>query len=102
MYSLNCSRHFKQPVYQLLIHDFFLDFKWILLLFNVELYVSNMTTLVCDSVIVFCLQLEGADSRKRSVEAGLIETVLKLVDGPEPIQVQCMVVAVFDLPCAEW
>jgi len=32
-------------------------------------------------------QLEGADSRKRSVEAGLIETVLKLVDGPEPIQV---------------
>lgn len=33
-------------------------------------------------------QLEGADSRKRSVEAGLIETVLKLVDSPEPIQVQ--------------
>ena len=37
--------------------------------------------------IILCYQLEGADSRKRSVEAGLIETVLKLVDGPEPIQV---------------
>lgn len=35
-------------------------------------------------------QLEGADSRKRSVEAGLIETVLKLVDGPEPIQVSTL------------
>ena len=55
-----------------------------------------MATLVYDSVILFCHQLEGADSRKRSVEAGLIETVLKLVDGPEPIQVQCMVVAVFE------
>ena len=78
----------------------FLDFKWILLLLIVELYVpslhQHMATLVYDSVILFCHQLEGADSRKRSVEAGLIETVLKLVDGPEPIQVQCMVVAVFE------
>ena len=39
----------------------------------------------CDSISD---QLEGADSRKRSVEAGLIETVLKLVDSHEPIQVQ--------------
>ena len=40
------------------------------------------------------IQLEGADSRKRSVEAGLIETVLKLVDSQEPVQVQ-YVVALF-------
>ncbi|KAL9975174.1 hypothetical protein ACROYT_G012301 [Oculina patagonica] len=34
--------------------------------------------------------LEGADSRKRSVGAGLIETVLKLVDSPEPVQSTCL------------
>ena len=44
----------------------------------------------CHNLVFFVSdqQLEGADSRKRSVEAGLIETVLKLVDSPEPIQVQ--------------
>ena len=44
--------------------------------------------------IILCYQLEGADSRKRSVEAGLIETVLKLVDGPEPIQVQTAILEI--------
>ena len=48
------------------------------------------------NVSLISVQLEGADSRKRSVEAGLIETVLKLVDSPEPVQVQ-YVIAIFEL-----
>ncbi|XP_067053198.1 uncharacterized protein [Acropora muricata] len=56
-------------------------------------HMPSVSTVINNHIAVLIgnlFNLEGADSRKRSVEAGLIETVLKLVDGPEPIQSTCL------------
>ncbi|KAK3697424.1 hypothetical protein QZH41_019237, partial [Actinostola sp. cb2023] len=49
----------------------------------------SLTAMVAENIAVLIgnlFNLEGPESRKRSVEAGLIKTVLKLVDGAEPIR----------------
>lgn len=56
-------------------------------------HMPSISTVINNHIAVLIgnlFNLEGADSRKRSVEAGLIETVLKMVDGPEPIQSTCL------------
>ncbi|XP_032222674.2 uncharacterized protein LOC5521422 isoform X1 [Nematostella vectensis] len=56
-------------------------------------HMPGMLPTVAENIAVLIgnlFNLEGPESRKRSVEAGLIKTVLKLVDGAEPIQNTCL------------
>lgn len=56
-------------------------------------HMPTLTAMVAENIAVLIgnlFNLEGPESRKRSVEAGLIKTVLKLVDGVEPIQSTCL------------
>ncbi|XP_031563112.1 uncharacterized protein LOC116298715 [Actinia tenebrosa] len=56
-------------------------------------HMPMLTAMVAENIALLIgnlFNLEGPESRKRSVEAGLIKTVLKLVDGVEPIQSTCL------------
>ena len=38
-------------------------------------------------VSLFCTQVSGPDSKRKAVEAGLLKTVIDLLETPEPVQV---------------
>ena len=54
---------------------------------NLNLKLATCSKIYLDATVLFLIQVSGPDSKRKAVEAGLLKTVIDLLETPEPVQV---------------